>query len=70
MALAINIEELIAGNIIESDRMEFKSGWNPQAILHSICAFANDFNNIGGGYIIVGIQEKDGQPVFPPIDWY
>lgn len=34
--------------------------------MHSICAFANDFNNWGGGYIIVGIGEKEGLPVFPP----
>lgn len=34
--------------------------------MHSICAFANDFNNWGGGYIIVGIGEKEGRPVFPP----
>lgn len=34
--------------------------------MHSICAFANDLNNWGGGYIIVGIGEKEGRPVFPP----
>ena len=29
-------------------------------IYHTICAFANDFDNIGGGYIIVGVEEENG----------
>ncbi len=32
-----------------------------------MCAFANDINNWGGGYIIVGVDENEGQAVFPPI---
>lgn len=36
-------------------------------VIHSICAFANDLHNWGGGYIIIGIAELDGQPIFPPI---
>jgi ATP-dependent DNA helicase RecG len=35
-------------------------------VLHTMCAFANDINNWGGGYIIVGIEEKNGMPVLPP----
>jgi ATP-dependent DNA helicase RecG len=66
MALPINIEELIHGQSIEWDRLEFKKGWNPEDIIHSICAFANDINNWGGGYIIVGIGESDGRPILPP----
>ncbi|MBD5329829.1 MAG: hypothetical protein HDS03_08120 [Bacteroides sp.] len=27
---------------------------------HSICAFANDFDNIGGGYILIGVEEENG----------
>jgi ATP-dependent DNA helicase RecG len=38
----------------------------PEAIIHSICAFANDINNWGGGYIVVGIAENEGMPEFPP----
>src|SRR5690606_12052907 len=45
---------------------EFKKGWNPEDVIHSMCAFANDLNNWGGGYIIIGIAEKDGQPILPP----
>ena len=44
MPLPINISELINGNTVEWDRLEFKSGWNPEDVLHTICAFANDVN--------------------------
>ena len=67
MALPININQLISGKTVEWDRLEFKKGWNPNEIVHSLCAFANDINNWGGGYIVIGIEEKDGIPVLPPI---
>src|ERR1700733_10801665 len=66
-ALPINIDELINGQIVEWERLEFKEGWNPEAILHTMCAFANDTNNWGGGYIIIGIKEKNGRPILPPL---
>jgi len=66
MALPINITDLIHGSTVEWERMEFKEGWNPEIILHTICAFANDMNNWGGGYLIIGIAEKDGCAVLPP----
>jgi len=34
-----------------------KVGWNPKAVVHAMCAFANDFHNLGGGYIIIGVGE-------------
>ncbi len=67
MALPINIDELLNGHTVEWDRIEFKAGWNPEAVVHSICAFANDINNWGGGYIFVGVEEKNGLPQLPPI---
>lgn len=66
MALPININELINGRTVEWERIEFKEGWNPLEVLQAICAFANDFNNWGGGYIVVGIGQKDGLPILPP----
>ena len=66
MALPININELINGQIVEWERIECKQGWDPEAVLHSMCAFANDLNNWGGGYIIIGIKEKNGKPELPP----
>ena len=65
MALPINISDLINRRVIESARIEYKGAWNPEPILHSICAFANDLDNWGGGYIIIGIDEEDGMPKFP-----
>ena len=67
MALPVNIRELINGRTVEWERIEFKRGWNPIPTLHSICAFANDFNNWGGGYIIIGIEDDGGRPVMPPV---
>jgi len=58
MSLHINIEDLLSSKTVESDRIEYKEGWNPDAIYRSICAFANDFNNTGGGYILIGVAEN------------
>jgi len=60
MPLHINIEDLLSARTVESDRIEFKAGWNPDAIYRTICAFANDFDNTGGGYILVGVEEEIG----------
>lgn len=43
-----------------------QTGRNPEAVLHTMCAFANDFHNLGGGYIFIGATEHQGQPVLPP----
>jgi len=66
MALPINIDQLITGQTVEWERIEFKEGWNDLNIMQTICAFANDFSNLGGGYVIIGVAEKDGRPVLPP----
>jgi ATP-dependent DNA helicase RecG len=65
MAIHINVEKLISGKIVEGERIEYKKGWNPAAIYRTICAFANDFENIGGGYIIVGTEEEKGRAKRP-----
>jgi len=66
MPLPININEILKGRLVEWERLEFKKGWNPEAVLHTLCAFANDFHNWGGGYIFIGIEAKQGRPVLPP----
>ena len=66
MALPLNIHDLLNGKPVEWERLEFKEGWNPEAVLHTLCAFANDIHNLGGGYIAIGISERDGRPVLPP----
>ncbi len=30
-----------------------------------MCAFANDFHNLGGGYIVLGVEEQNGRPLLP-----
>ena len=67
--LPINLDTLIHSQAVESVRREFKKSWSEPTLeqsLHTICAFANDFFNLNGGYIILGIEEKDGLPVLPP----
>jgi ATP-dependent DNA helicase RecG len=67
MPLPLNIDGLLHGKAVEWERLEFKEGWNPLRTLHTLCAFANDFHNLGGGYIVLGVAERDGQPVLPPV---
>ena len=66
MKLPININDLLSARTVEWERLEFKAGWNPKSVLRTICAFANDFHNLGGGYIIIGIDEDKGRPKLPP----
>ncbi len=68
--LPINIDNLLHYRGVESSRVELKGSWNegPTAlqVLHTLCAFANDFQNLNGGYIVIGVQEKNGVAQFPP----
>ena len=66
MALPINIDDLVNSKTVESVRIEFKRGWNPLAVLKTTCAFANDIDEFGAGYIIIGIEEENGSPILPP----
>ena len=72
MAIPTNIKTLLSGNVVEWARIEFKETWDAEASLKSICAFANDLDNWGGGYIVIGVEENEGQPVYPlkgvPVD--
>ena len=68
MPLPIDIESLLTQQKVENSRIEFKESWNNISagqIYRSVCAFANDFDNIGGGYIIVGVAEKNGVAIRP-----
>ena len=58
---------MLEGNIVEWERLDFKEGWNPEDVMHSMRAFANDIHNWCGGYIIVGVKEDNGVPVLPPV---
>lgn len=65
MPIPINIEKLIRNQIVESSRIDYKSDWNPESIIHSITAFANDIDNQGGGYVVIGIEDEYGMPKLP-----
>ena len=56
MALPVNIDDLVNHRKVECARIEYKEGWNPEKVLHTLCAFANDIDNWGGGYVISGIS--------------
>jgi ATP-dependent DNA helicase RecG len=68
--LPINLDDLIHARSVESVKIEFKKTWSQpisESVLHSICAFANDFFNLNGGYIIIGIEDQgNGQAILPP----
>ena len=64
--IPLKLETLLADRVVESDRVEYKRGWNPAEVITTICAYANDFNNTNGGYIVIGIEEKYGRPLLPP----
>jgi ATP-dependent DNA helicase RecG len=64
--IPLKLETLLEGRVVEQDRVEYKRGWNPSDTTHTICAFANDFTNTNGGYIVIGIDEQDGRPLLPP----
>ncbi|MCD8335822.1 MAG: putative DNA binding domain-containing protein [Lachnospiraceae bacterium] len=65
MAIPTNIKTLLSGRVVEWARIEFKETWDAAASLKTVCAFANDLDNWGGGYIVIGVQEKDGRPQYP-----
>lgn len=46
MSLPIDVSDLIHQKKVERTRIEYKSGWNPEPIIHTITAFANDIDNI------------------------
>lgn len=62
MGIPTNIKTLLSGNVVEWARIEFKETWDAEASLKTICAFANDIDNWGGGYLVIGVEDKDGKP--------
>lgn len=63
MPLPVSLDTLLTLHKVESTRVEFKEAWNHVtigSIVRTICAFANDLDNLGGGYVIIGIAEHNG----------
>jgi len=67
--LPINLEDLLYGRSIESNRIELKASWEEPTraqLVRTVCAFANDLLNLGGGYLVLGVTEEQGRAVLPP----
>ncbi len=68
--LPINLNDLLHQRSVESARVEFKASWDEKTtayqVLKTVCAFANDYQVLNGGYIIIGVAEEDGRAVLPP----
>ena len=73
--LPINLDDLLHCRGVESERVEFKASWDPETtglqVLRTICAFANDYHNLNGGYMVIGVAEGTVEPYchrldFPP----
>ena len=66
--LPIGIGELLSG-AVETARLEFKASWDPDTtgvqVIKTLCAFANDLQNLNGGYIIIGVAEEKGVAIRP-----
>lgn len=56
MPIPIDISALLSGSLMESERIKLNGGWNQKPVPHTLCAFANDFHNLGGGWTLVGIS--------------
>ena len=70
MILPVNLDDLLHCRTVESARVEFKAAWDARTtghqVLKTLCAFANDFHNLNGGYVVIGVEERDGRGVLPP----
>ena len=62
MGIPTNIKTLLSGRVVEWARIEFKETWDAEASLKTICAFANDIDNWGGGYLVIGVKDDQGKP--------
>ena len=68
--LPVNLDSLLYCRGVESERVEFKQSWDPHTtgpqVLRTICAFANDYHNLNGGYVVIGVEERNGRAALPP----
>lgn len=69
--LPVNLSDLLNARTVESGRIEFKATWNPEntghQVIRTICAFANDYHRLNGGYVVIGVAEHQGRAVLPPV---
>ncbi len=75
--LRVKIDDLVNCQSVERQMLEFKASWNmgptKLQVIKTISAFANDFYNNNGGYIVIGVAEEEmnseaaRQIVLPPV---
>jgi|GEM_PF-3083492 len=58
--LPINLENLLRQRQVEGERIEYKAGWNPDAILRTLAAFANS----AGGSLEISMKCLIVTPIF------
>lgn len=51
------LEELLR---FEDGRVDWKSGGDPEKIVRTLAAFANDYEQRGGGHVLCGVAEQAG----------
>ena len=65
----IEVDSLLNGSV-ESKCLEFKACWDQYTtgpeVLRKIYEFANDYDNLNGGYVVIGVEQRCGQAVRPP----
>lgn len=65
MSLKVNLNELLTR---ESERVEWKENVaDASDVVKTVCAFANDYGNLGGGYVVCGAQEVRDQYGFQSV---
>jgi ATP-dependent DNA helicase RecG len=67
--LPISVDDLVSARSVESCRIEYKAAFderNKLYVVATVSAFANDLQNLNGGYIIIGIEAPNGVPALPP----
>jgi ATP-dependent DNA helicase RecG len=68
--LPFNLENILYGKTVENSRIEYKRNISDENELYvgaTLCAFANDFLNQNGGWLVFGIDAPSGEPVLPPV---
>ena len=67
--LPFNLENILYGKTVENSRIEYKRTMSDENELYvgaTLCAFANDFLNQNGGWLVFGIEAPEGEPILPP----
>ena len=67
--LPFKLDDLLHARTVESVRLALKKTWDrwiADAVFQTLCAFANDFQGLNGGYVVLGVEEDGGAPILPP----